>query len=206
MASRGQVVGVVTTAALLFALVACGEDEPAPAPALGPSPTEEAPSAAPTTTSSQSDPTEAFDDKGGELHRGRISADGPVEDAVAEAWLAYWQARLTAYHEVKVDAGALGEVAQGDALQEVIDYVGYLDQNGLHNEGDLKVGISDIEVHGSVAAVEGCMENKGQDVDANGDAAEELHAYVNVIGTLSKVGDTWVVGVKEVTGEKRCRA
>lgn len=210
MAFRGHALRAACAAALLVTLSACGDDEGSPEPDLGGDPAEQVEqtdrATEDATGGATQDPVGPFDDQGAELHRGQVKTDDSEEQAVAEAWLAYWETRLGAYHHAQVDADALGEVATGDALQEVIDYVDYLRQEGLHSEGDLKVGVSKVEIRGKVAVVVSCLVNKAVDVDDDGDAAEELHPYANVVGSLTRTGDQWLVQLKEVTGEKRCKA
>lgn len=200
MASRGQVLGVVASAALLLALAGCGDDESSPEPTIDPEPTETTSSSAPTDAPS----TEAvpFDAEGGELHRGRIAADDAAEQAVADAWLDYWQVRITAYHEADVDADALGAIAQGEAVQEVIDYVAQLRADGDKVVGDTMIGISRIEIRGDVAAVDSCFESQGH---LAGSPPYDDSSITPIVGTLAKVGDRWVVQTQLQGEAKRCQ-
>lgn len=200
MATRAHFFGLVTATALVLALTGCGDDE-SPEPQLDPEQSSAAEPSEPTDASGTTDAAEPFDAQGGELHRGRVKADGADERAVAEAWFEYWQARITAYHEADVDAEALGAVAQGEAVREVIDYVAQLQSDGDHVVGDTLVGISDIEVRGELAAVKSCFEGQGH---LAGTPPYDDSSIKQIVGTLVKVGDRWVVQT-QLGSEKKCR-
>ncbi|KAA1427210.1 hypothetical protein [Nocardioides antri] len=191
----------MTSAALLLALAGCGDDKTTPEPNLGGSPTEE--SSATTPTSDATEATEPFDGEGDEVHAGRIKAGSPAEEAVGQAWVDYWQVRVTAYHKTRVDADALGRVARGGALQEVIDYVGRLQTDGTTIEGDTRVGVTDIEIAGSSAAVKSCLQSKAGPAGSGGD---EETSYATIVGALVQEGQQWLVETITVTGDKRCTA
>lgn len=209
---------VPTLAAVLMAaagLSACGNDEPADPPNIGGSSSgaaESSPgepgegSAEESGAESGAATEETFDDQGHESFPGRVAADDPEEEAVAEAWFAYWRVRADAYGEVKVSADELGKVATGAAASDVVGYVKYLRDNGLHTQGDSLIGISDIKIQGGVAALTSCMQNKSVDRDADGKAAEKLTRHLTFNGVLQRQGDTWVVSEAMKTGESPCRA
>ncbi len=205
MARRANALVSVGALVLIGALAGCGEEEKSPAPTLGGDPTTES-SSTPTEPSGSADAEQPFDDKGAEIHRGRVTADNAAEEEVADAWFAYWGVRLPAFHAAELDADALGTVAQDQAVTEVVEYVAYLSDKGYHTEGDLKIGITDIEIRGNIAGIQACMENKSVDRDANGDEIEDVTPYYNHVGTLEKVGGTWLVTGKETIGSKRCKA
>lgn len=202
MAFRGQVLGVVTSAVLLLALAGCGDDDTSPKPTLDPSSPTAGSSDAEPTDASTSEPAEPFDAEGGELHRGRLRADNDAERAVAEAWLDYWQVRITAYHKADVDAGALGAVAQGDAVREVVDYVAQLKSDGDHVVGDTLIAVSDVEIRGAFAAVKSCFESQGH---LAGTPPYDENSITPIVGTLAKEGDKWLVQTQDGTGASRCK-
>jgi hypothetical protein len=205
MAPRGHAALVsVGALALMAALSGCGDDETPPAPTLGGDPTTASPT--PTDDTASSGAEQPFDDKGADVLRGRVNADDKAEEEVAAAWFAYWDVRLPAFNTARLDADALGEVARDQAVTEVVDYVAYLAEKGYHTEGDLKIGITEIEVHGDIAGVRACMQNKSVDRDAGGTAVEDVTPYYNHVGTLEKVGGTWLVTGKETIGSQRCKA
>lgn len=187
MATRSHLLGVVA-AALLLTLSACGDSESSPKAAVD----------GETSVPAR----EPFDSEGSQTHTGRIKAVGPDERAVAEVWVAYWEARGTAYHEAKVDAEALGAVAEGDALQEVVSYVAKLKADGQHLVGDTRVGVSRVEIQGSTARVTSCLQGRRRVAGTEAGPTE----YANVLGTLTKVNGTWLVSTKTVTGDNRCEA
>lgn len=200
MAARAHFFGLVG-ATLVVALAGCGDDE-STQPQLGPEPTEQSSASEPTdATATTTEAAEPFDAKGDELHRGRVKADDAHERAVAEAWFEYWQTRITAYHKADVDAEVLGAVAEGEAVREVIDYVAQLQSDGDHVVGDTSVGISDIEVRGELAAVKSCFEGQGH---LAGTPPYDDNSIKEIVGTLAKVGDRWVVQT-QLGSEKKCR-
>ena len=48
-----------------------------------------------------------------------MEADTPEEQAVADAWFAYWDARVASFFKAKVDP-RLGTVAAGEAVADVV--------------------------------------------------------------------------------------
>lgn len=199
MAFRGQFLGVVTATALLFTLSACGDDE-SPEPDIGGDPTESTSAADPTTTAT-SEPTVPFDFEGLDFHEGRITAGNATKQAVVDAWLAYWEVRGEAYHHRRVDLDALGELARGSAVDEVVGYVAELKQGGTKIEGDTRVGVSEVKIVGSSAAVKSCIASKVREV---GTAKDDIY-YANVVGSLEQDNGQWFVTTQTVTGEEKCR-
>ena len=197
----------VVPAALLLALAGCGEAPEGPLDAEG-----STGSSAPSPTASPDEgpgddpdgPTEpgagALDDEGHEVVRGEVEADGPVEEAVADAWFAYWQARLDSYGEARVDPG-LGRVAAADAVSDVVQYVAYLKDRGLTTVGDTRFDVRDIRVQGDTATLVGCATNRSIDKTADGTPAEQPVPFYSAKGTLVERGGTW--RVVEVPVEKR---
>ncbi|HET6654581.1 MAG TPA: hypothetical protein VFH10_18230 [Nocardioides sp.] len=182
-------------AVCLCALAGCAEDEAAPPPTIGDDTSEsaaESPSESPTGSESAS-PEETFDDEGHVAMPGDIKVSDEEQQAVVDAWLAYWQVRMDAFAGPEIDPTALGEVAQGDAASQVVGYVDYLEQNKLTTEGDLRFDVTEVRVRGSSARLVTCVTNQSVDRRANGRAAEPLTPFYEFQGHLTRVSDAWAV-------------
>jgi hypothetical protein len=191
---------------VLLALVAggCGTDEKKDPPFK---PGGDATTSTPTPrgSASASPEPQAFDDEGDDAVRGEVEADGPEDEAVADAWFAYWDVRTDSYFKARVDP-RLGTVAAGDAVAEVVRYVTYLQGKKLHTVGDTKFGVTDIEVSKDTATLKSCGVNKSVDRTADGTPAEALTPFYNFDGGLTRVGGRWRVVRAEVVGNNGCRA
>jgi hypothetical protein len=201
----------VSALIVLFVLAVggCGEDEKEPIP-LGDdaktSSSEPSPDASSSPSADESSPDETpFDDKGNEAIRGKVEADTPVEQAIADTWFAYWEARANSFHKVKVDP-SLGSVAAGQAVADVVRYVAYLEGEKLRTVGDTRFSVEDIVVKGSTATLTSCGVNKSIDRRADGSPAEQPVPFYNFVGALKQAGGVWRVTVAEVKGNNGCRA
>ena len=191
---------------LVLAVGGCGEEKKAKP--LGPIGEDaETSSSEPSADSSSSPSAEAtpFDDEGNEAIRGKVEADTLEEQAITDAWFAYWDARVSSFFKAKVDP-RLGTVAAGGAVADVVQYVTYLRGKKLHTVGDTKFAVSDIVVKGSTATLTSCGVNKSIDRHADGSPAEQLTPFYNFEGVLKKAGGAWRVVEAEVRGNNGCRA
>jgi len=159
----------------------------------------------PDASASPSVDKRPFDDKGNEAIRGKVDAGTPEEQAIADAWFAYWDARVSSFLKAKVDP-KLGTVAAGQAVAEVVRYVTYLKNKNLHTVGDTKFSVSDIVVKGPVATLKSCGVNKSIDRRADGSPAEQPVPYYNFVGVLKQAGGEWRVVEVKVEGNNGCRA
>lgn len=160
-------------------------------------------SASPSATASAA----VFDDKGHDIVVGTVKATNPKQKAVADAWIAYWRARGDAYGEAKADPAALGQVASGEPIANIVKYVAYLQENGLRTVGDSKLGISRIQVTPKAAVVVSCLENKSIDRHRDGRPGETLVPYYQFTGALvPNGGGGWLVTQAVKTSEARCTA
>ena len=191
---------------LVLAVGGCGEEKKGkPLGPIGEDAETSSSEPSPDSSSAPSEKATPFDDKGNEAIRGSVEADTPAEQVIADAWFAYWDARVSSFFKAKVDP-RLGTVAAGPAVADVVQYVTYLHGKKLHTVGDTKFGVSDIVVKGSTATLTSCGVNKSMDRHADGSPAEQLTPFYNFEGTLKKAGGAWrVVGV-EVLGDNGCRA
>jgi hypothetical protein len=191
---------------LVLAAGGCGEDkkeEPIPLgdDAKKTSSSEPSPDASSTPSEKQT----PFDDKGNDAVRGQVDAGTPEEQAIADAWFAYWEARAKSFLKAKVDP-RLGTVAAGRAVADVVQYVTYLKGKKLRTVGDTKFSVSDIAVKGSVATLKSCGVNKSIDRRPDGRPAEQPVPFYNFAGTLKKAGGEWRVVEAEVKGNTPCQA
>ena len=109
---------------LVLAVGGCGEDEKkAPIP-LGDDAKTSSSEPSPDSSSSPSAANETpFDDKGNDAIRGKVDAETPEQQAIADAWFAYWDARASSFLKAKVDP-SLGTVAAGKAVADVVQLRG----------------------------------------------------------------------------------
>ncbi len=189
---------------LVLAVGGCGEekkDDP-----LGPVGDDTASSEpSPDPSSPASADSTPFDDEGNEAIRGTVEADSPEQQAIADAWFAYWDVRVSSFFKARVDP-RLGTVAAGEAVADVVRYVTLLQGKKLHTVGDTKFSVSDIKVKGSSATLKSCGVNKSIDREADGSPGEELVPFYNFVGALTKAAGTWRVIEAEVRGNNGCRA
>lgn len=178
-------------AACLCTLAGCSRGEASPPPVIG---DDTSASAQPSAVEPESGPpAEAFDDQGHLAMTGDIRVSGEQQRAVVDAWLAYWQVRLDAFAAPELDPTALGEVAQGDAVSQVVSYVDYLQRNDLRTEGDLRFDIGGVRVRGGQARLQTCVTNQSVDIRANGRPAEPLTPFYEFEGHLTRVSEGWAV-------------
>jgi hypothetical protein len=190
---------------LVLAVGGCGEDEKKKPIPLGDDAKTSSSEPSPDSSSSPSVDETPFDDKGNEAIRGKVDADTPEEQAIADTWLAYWQARANSYHTAKVDP-SLGSVAAGKAVADVVRYVAYLKGKNLRTVGDTRFSVEDIVVKGSTATLTSCGVNKSIDRRADGSPAEAPVPFYNFVGALKQAGGEWRVTVADVRGDNGCRA
>ena len=190
---------------LVLCLGGCGEDEKkAPIP-LGDDAKTSSSEPSPDSSSSPSQDETPFDDKGNEAIRGKVDAETAQEQAIADTWFAYWEARANSFHRAKVDP-SLGTVAAGKAVADVVRYVAYLKGKKLRTVGDTKFSVEDIVVKGSTATLTSCGANKSIDRRVDGSPAEQPVPFYNFVGALKQAGGEWRVTVADVQGNNGCRA
>ncbi len=200
---RTSVAAAVAALALLAA--GCGEEaEEGPLKVGDGSSTTDEPSSTTSEDGSPEETEQTFDEEGHEALRGTTEADTPEEEAVADAWFAYWTVRADSYGKAKVDP-QLGSVAAADAVSDVVRYVAYLRSKDLRTVGDTRFDVRDIEVQGNSASLYACATNKSIDQTADGTPAEQPVAFFSSTGALVKRAGTWrVVSVPIETSSSRC--
>ena len=191
---------------LVFTVGGCGEDKKEPPIPLGDDAAESSSSQpSPDASSSPTAKQTPFDDKGNDAVRGKVDAGTPEQQAIADAWFAYWDARASSFLKAKVDP-SLGTVASGKAVADVVQYVTYLKGKQLRTVGDTKFSVDDIAVKGSTARLKSCGVNKSIDRRADGSPAEQPVPFYNFAGVLKKAGGEWRVVEAEVKGNTPCQA
>ena len=190
---------------LVLAVAGCGEDKKEKSLPIGDDADTSSSEPSPDSSSSPSVDDTPFDDKGNEAVRGKVDAGTPEQQAIADAWFAYWDARASSFFKAKVDP-RLGTVAAGKAVADVVQYVTYLKGKKLHTVGDTKFSVSDIVVKGSTATLTSCGVNKSIDRRADGSPAEQPVPFFNFAGVLKQAGGEWRVVEVEVKGHNGCRA
>ena len=170
-------------AAGLSVLSACSEGEAAPPPTIGDE-TSASQSPSPRPSASPSEAAAEFDDVGSDVLPGAIKVRGDEQQAVVDAWLAYWAVRTDIFLDAELDPAALGEVAQGDAADQVISYAAYLQQKGRTSEGDIRLSVGNVRIKGDRATLRSCGENQSTERRADGKPAEQLRPYYELSGAL----------------------
>jgi hypothetical protein len=188
-------VPTVVLACALSVLAGCSSDADTPAREveLGTSQSTEPSEASPSPTGS-ADPAGEADDEGHEIYPGRVAVTDDEQQAVADAWIAYWQTRFDAFAGPELDPAALGEVATGKAAEQVIAYVRYLQDEKLYTRGDAVVGVASVKITGRQATLRSCAQNWSVDVKQGNDRpTEPLNPFYTFRGVLQRASDGWVV-------------
>ena len=189
---KKPLVPTVVLACALSVLAGCSSDADTPAREieLG-TPQSAEPSPSPTESV---DPAGEADDEGHEIYPGRVAVKDDEQQAVADAWIAYWQTRFDAFAGPELDPAALGEVATGKAAEQVISYVSYLQDEKLYTRGDAVVAVGAVRIKGRQATVRSCARNYSVDVRQSDDRpAEALNPFYTFRGVLQRASDAWVV-------------
>ncbi len=184
----------------LCALTGCSDDDAAPPPTIGDdsSTSSTASSDGSTSERESATPEEQFDDEGHVAMPGDINVSDEEQQAVVDAWLAYWQVRMDAFAGPEVDPTALGAVAQGDAASQVVAYVDYLEQNELTTEGDLRFDVSKVRIRGSSARLESCVANQSR-------GPPRQRAGGGAVDALLRVSGPPHPGIRRLGGDPRDR-
>lgn len=196
-------------AALLLAVAGCGgadtPAEPATSP-VAPTPTgtetteaaSEAPSPPPRGSFVEDDSVDAS--------AGEVAVTDPTAMAVVDAFVRYTQVRLEAFNRAEVDPAALAEVATGDAMTQVTSYVDRLARRGEHVVGSVVVNVDAVDVEGTRATLDTCMQNSSVDVDESGRVVEKgaPAAYLGRVDAVQATSDTWVVADVTVDFAEAC--
>jgi hypothetical protein len=192
---KTPLVPTVVLACALSVLAGCSSDDETPARGvdLGTSQSTEPTEPSPTAPGSE-DPAGEADDEGHEVYPGRVVAKDDEQQAVADAWMAYWQTRFDAFAGPELDPAALGAVATGKAAEQVISYVRYLQDEKLYTRGDAVIAVGAVKIKGQQATVRSCARNYSVDVKQSDDRpAEALNPFYTFRGVLQRASDGWVV-------------
>jgi hypothetical protein len=200
-------VAAVSGVCLVGALAACSGEKPSSLPTLSES-SSSGVTPTPTVTPSAVTPSAAKtpDSKGHEVFVGQSTATKADQKAVADVWVGFWRMRLNALFAAKVDPAAASEYVQGEALGNMVDYVGQLAKKKLHVQGDMMIGISSISISGSTATVDSCVNDWSIDVDAKGVAKGKPSLFFQSRGTLTKVAGGWRVSRAALISRLPCSA
>jgi hypothetical protein len=200
---------VVAAAVLLLALAGCADAAETPA-APESSPVEPAPTPAPEPSPSGPPSPPAFGtvvtDDNVAATAGEVAVSDPTQLAVVDAFVRYTQVRLEMLNRAEVDRAELDQVATGEAVTQVTSYADRLARRGEHVVGSLVVNVSGVEVEGTTATMDTCMQNSSVDVDASGRVVEKNApaAYLGRVDALQVTTDTWVIADVAVDFAKEC--
>jgi hypothetical protein len=200
---------VVAIAALLLALAGCTGDTETPA-APESTPAQPAPTSAAEPSPSEPPSPPAFGTVVAEddvnASEGEVTVSDPSQLAVVDAFVRYTQVRLEMLNRAEVDQAALDEVATGEAVTQVTSYADRLARRGEHVVGSIVVNVNGVEVEGTTATIDTCMQNSSVDVDGSGQVVEKKApaAYLGRVDALQVSSDTWVIADITVDFAKEC--
>lgn len=186
-------------------LAGCGSDS-------GPSgiaDAADAPTTAATTAPASSTPTPTADRDGGPpaegVVPGRLVVDGPEEQAVADAVVAYWTEIYRMYSAAEVDRDAFAALATGRAYDGPVDYVAELASRRHRQSGGGIIAVNDVTIDGDTATTSSCLRNGAVNVDRSGAPVEQLVPFYVLREELVRQGPDWRVAVSFVEAEStRC--
>lgn len=193
-----RAIAVLLAAALLVASACSGEEgaveqleiagDPTPSAEASPSPT-----AAPTLGSGDwrvpgedGDP----DEEGHEVFVETTLRD-PDKLEVAAAFADFWQVRLDQAFVAELDAGAIGEVATGQAAQNTVALIEGLRRREATVQGDMVLGIRNVRVRGGRATLSACVQNLSTDRGPDGEPVETLVPFYDMGADLVRSGGQW---------------
>ena len=130
-----------------------------------------------------------------ELEISSVSAEGPQEQAVVDAWRAFWEAVVTASGVPAYDAVGMGEVATDQALVDARSYVEGLEQAQQRVTGRLVLAAEDVVVEGGTAVVDGCGDQRDGEVDADGGVVSSPLGPTGLRTELVREGESWRVSL-----------
>jgi hypothetical protein len=200
---------VVAAATLLLALTGCTDATETPA-APESTPADPAPTSAAEPSPSEPPSPPAFgtvvtaDDVA--ASQGVVTVSDPSQLAIVDAFVRYTQVRLEMLNRAEVDQAALDEVATGEAVTQVTSYADRLARRGEHVVGSIVVNVSGVEVEGTTATIDTCMQNSSVDVDEAGQVVEKKApaAYLGRVDALQVSSDTWVIADVTVDFAEEC--
>jgi hypothetical protein len=123
---------------------------------------------------------------------GRNAAGSPEEQAVVEAWMAFWQGTADTYYFYRPTA-QFDRVARGSARSQVIDYMTAVRAKKERVVGWARDNVTSVEVTGSRATVRDCTKNFTFRVDNEAEPISRPDAWYDVTGTLRRTADGWTV-------------
>jgi len=200
---------VVALAALLLALAGCTDATETPA-APESTPAQPAPTSAAEPSPSEPPSPPAFGTVVAEddvnASEGEVTVSDPSQLAVVDAFVRYTQVRLEMLNRAEVDQAALDEVATGEAVTQVTSYADRLARRGEHVVGSIVVNVNGVEVEGTTATIDTCMQNSSVDVDGSGQVVEKKApaAYLGRVDALQVSSDTWVIADITVDFAEEC--
>ncbi|RYU12753.1 hypothetical protein [Nocardioides iriomotensis] len=200
---------VVALAALLLTLAGCTDATETPA-APESTPAQPAPTSAAEPSPSEPPSPPAFGTVVAEddvnASEGEVTVSDPSQLAVVDAFVRYTQVRLEMLNRAEVDQAALDEVATGEAVTQVTSYADRLARRGEHVVGSIVVNVNRVEVEGTTATIDTCMQNSSVDVDGSGQVVEKKApaAYLGRVDALQVSSDTWVIADITVDFAEQC--
>ncbi|MGA8210613.1 MAG: hypothetical protein WB441_04960 [Nocardioidaceae bacterium] len=133
---------------------------------------------------------------------GQNAATTPEEQAVVEAWMAFWQGAANSYYRAEPTADFLA-AAQGSARTQIVDNIEKLKRADRRVVGWARDNITAVSVDGDTATIRDCTKNFTFSVDAEAEPVTNPPPWYAVTGTLKRTVDGWVVVAQESTEPKQ---
>jgi hypothetical protein len=121
----------------------------------------------------------------------RAVATGPEEEAVADAWLRYWQVRMKAFMDAKVDAAARDAVATGKASKELTELTVDRKNKSVYTRGVIIVNPTRIIIKGDTVTLLDCMLDESRDVYPDGTIEQKGVKEYGTRAILKKSQGSW---------------
>lgn len=116
------------------------------------------------------------------------------EAPVAEAVVAYLDARMRAYNSLMFNTGEFAQLSSGDALTGVQSRVLELREDETHVVGHMWLRFHQVQMQGKTATVTGCALNSTVDVSKDGVALESPSpAYEFTARAKRPAPDVWLI-------------
>jgi hypothetical protein len=133
----------------------------------------------------------------------RAVATNPEEEAVADAWLRYWQVLAKSFMDAKLDPAARDAIATGEAAERITKLTNARKAANDYTHGVIILNPTRILINGNTATVLDCALDESRDVYADGTVE---HKGINTHGfraILKKSGKTWLTD-RITTDDKLC--
>jgi hypothetical protein len=121
----------------------------------------------------------------------RAVATNPEEEAVADAWLRYWQVRTKAFMDAKVDAAARDSAATGKAAKEITEFTSSRKKHKVYTHGAVILNPTRITIKDDTAILLDCMLDESRDIYSDGTMEQKGITSYGTRAVLKKSQGIW---------------